>query len=355
MVETGTLKGRARKKLAGNWWTPILVMLFVTVGGLVANIVTGVVSEIVLSPYVERFLAYWLEILDSIAADITPSDTVYLGLVEELRNIQLISPIIQSITLIGQVFEWIFMLPAVLFFLNIVEGEPSKFSDFKSGWKRLGESLRLYFLMSLKIFLWSLLFIIPGIVKTFSYALAPIIKAKNPSRTAGECIAESCRLMNGNKGNLFILELTFIGWYILVALASRGAGSIPAVGTYLSAVVSYVASAVLQVYVQMTEIEFYQEVVHPSRFYLRGKAVERPNVDVFEELTPSSQTPPQPFTEPSNPEPFEELRDPEPFEKLNDPQPSTPSGEPQENDRPPQDGTGTQYAGQQQKERNDDR
>ena len=72
-----------------------------------------------------------------------------------------------------------------------------------------------YFLMILKIFLWTLLLIIPGIIKTYEYALTPYILVERPEMSASQAIAESSRLMEGHKFDLFWLELSFIGWFIL--------------------------------------------------------------------------------------------------------------------------------------------
>lgn len=72
--------------------------------------------------------------------------------------------------------------------------------------------------MGLFTFLWSLLLVIPGIVKAFSYMLAPYLVLENPRMTVLEAIDESCRLMDGNKGRAFLLGLSFIGWWLLGCL-----------------------------------------------------------------------------------------------------------------------------------------
>ena len=92
----------------------------------------------------------------------------------------------------------------------------SQFHRFKQGFLQS-------FLRILYIVLWSLLFIIPGIIKSFAYAMTPFLMADNPSMTAKEAIAASKELMDGHKGKLFILGLTFIGWDIL-AILSLGIG-----------------------------------------------------------------------------------------------------------------------------------
>ena len=59
---------------------------------------------------------------------------------------------------------------------------------------------------------------IPGIVKAYSYAMTPYIMAENPEMSAQDAIRASMQLMDGHKGELFWLRLTFIGWDLLAAL-----------------------------------------------------------------------------------------------------------------------------------------
>ena len=81
----------------------------------------------------------------------------------------------------------------------------------------------LYLLQSIFIFLWSLLFVIPGIIKTFSYSMSFYIKADHPEYDWNKCITESRKMMDGHKFRLFCLYLSFIGW-ILVAIITCGIG-----------------------------------------------------------------------------------------------------------------------------------
>lgn len=83
------------------------------------------------------------------------------------------------------------------------------FKDDFSGTFLLGLLINIF------TFLWSLLFVIPGIVKAYSYSMAYYIKADHPEYGWKECISESRRIMNGNKLNLFLLDLSFIGWIIV--------------------------------------------------------------------------------------------------------------------------------------------
>ena len=94
--------------------------------------------------------------------------------------------------------------------------EPAKLSNivyvFDSHYKNI---VKTAFLTDLFIWLWSLLFIVPGIIKSYQYRLVPYIMSENPEMSFRDAQAESARLMNGNKWKTFVLDLSFIGWDIL--------------------------------------------------------------------------------------------------------------------------------------------
>ena len=98
------------------------------------------------------------------------------------------------------------------------------------------------FLTGLFIFLWSMLFVIPGIIKTFSYAMTPYILEEHPELTANEAIDHSRAMMKGHKFDLFWLYLSFIGWAILC---------IPTLGIGLLWLVPYMQTA---------QASFYEDV-----------------------------------------------------------------------------------------------
>lgn len=73
-------------------------------------------------------------------------------------------------------------------------------------------------LMTVYLFFWTLLLIIPGLIKSLSYALTPFILNEKPELSANEAIELSMKMMDGHKLDLFILYLSFIGWYLLAFL-----------------------------------------------------------------------------------------------------------------------------------------
>lgn len=80
-----------------------------------------------------------------------------------------------------------------------------------------GGNVLMMFLISLYTALWSMLFVVPGIVKGYSYSLAMYIKSENPNIPASTAIELSKRMTNGHKMDLFVLDMSFIGWGILSA------------------------------------------------------------------------------------------------------------------------------------------
>ena len=107
-------------------------------------------------------------------------------------------------------------------FLSLARGKQSidlldLFKGFTDGgFVRL---LLLGLLESIFIVLWSLLFVIPGIVKAYSYSMSFNLAVDHPDWDWKKCIDESRRIMNGNKMKLFLLDLSFLGWYIVGMLA----------------------------------------------------------------------------------------------------------------------------------------
>lgn len=75
------------------------------------------------------------------------------------------------------------------------------------------------FMRGLFLFLWTLLLIIPGIIKGYAYRMVPYILADNPAMNYKEAIALSNKMTDGEKLDMWVLDLSFIGWYLLGALA----------------------------------------------------------------------------------------------------------------------------------------
>ena len=86
------------------------------------------------------------------------------------------------------------------------------FSGFKGNYLNV---VKIMFLMDLKTLLWLFLFIVPGIIKAYEYSMIPYLLAENPNLSADEAFSLSKQMTTGQKADLFVLDLSFIGWIIL--------------------------------------------------------------------------------------------------------------------------------------------
>ncbi len=158
------------------------------------------------------------------------------------------------------------MLGYARFNLKLVDGEDVSLRDLFSQLHRLGEGFVMNLLMGLYIFLWSLLLVIPGIMKAYSYAMTPYILAENPHYSANDAISESCRIMDGNRWRLFCLNFSFIGWELLCSIPSIVGLVLISMGTlsllwYIPFVlVSGVASCLLHPYMEAAQAAFYRDL-----------------------------------------------------------------------------------------------
>lgn len=183
----------AREKLRGNWGKSVLAgFLAYWLGGLMAG--TGSINLNFMEDYVEHLPEEALLILLALLS------------------------LIALITLVNFIIGGTVQLGYARFLLNQHDGQEYRISDLFSQFHRFGTGFVQAFLRNLYVFLWSLLFIVPGLVKNFSYAMTPFILADHPEMTASEAITASRKLMDGHKGELFVLGLSFFGWNLLCIL-----------------------------------------------------------------------------------------------------------------------------------------
>ena len=158
------------------------------------------------------------------------------------------------------------------FNLKLVDNKDVALADLFSQFHRLGDGFCMNFLMGLYTLLWTLLFIIPGLIKTYSYAMTPYILAENPGMTATDAITESRRIMDGNKWRLFCLGFSFIGWGLLCAaptlialfIVSRIAIETQSLAVLLwiipASIPSFIGSLFLTPYQEAAWAAFYRDV-----------------------------------------------------------------------------------------------
>ena len=195
-------RARAREALRGNWVTAVLVYL---VAGLLIgssdypsfnfnlNIEAGHV-DFSASQELEHFLEGTLGLA--------------MPLVLTLSLILLVARLA-----LGGVMS----MGRATYSLNLIDGAEAEFADLFTGFRRFYDALIMNVVSILMVFLGMLLFVVPGIILGYAYAMAPYILAENPEITGTEALRLSRQMMKGHKWELFWLELTFIGWSILAA------------------------------------------------------------------------------------------------------------------------------------------
>ncbi len=118
----------------------------------------------------------------------------------------------------GLVVTPAFSIATVTIYLKLTQYMTPEVGELFSHFNKFWAAFKVTFLSGLFTFLWSLLLVIPGIIKAYSYSMAMYILAENPEIGALEAINRSKAMMNGHKMELFVLQLSFIGWHLLGAV-----------------------------------------------------------------------------------------------------------------------------------------
>lgn len=195
-MDAPQLRLKARESLTGEYWYAVLTALVASIfGALMAgggsfdfNIKKDLTEIFGQLP---KFLRVYLAVAGSLAG-----------------TVSFVSFILGGVVQIGYAG----------YLLKQHDSEIHNLKDIFSQFDRFGQGFLQMLLRNLYIFLWGLLFLIPGIVKSFAYSMTPFIMAENPDMTAQEAIRLSKEKMDGHKGELFWLSLTFFGWSLLAAL-----------------------------------------------------------------------------------------------------------------------------------------
>lgn len=132
------------------------------------------------------------------------------------------SSICQNIPILGSVAALIltgpFQLGLTKFILAIARNNEPRIEQLFEGFNDFTRSMQAYLRMVLFIILWSLLLIVPGIIAAFSYSMTFYILADDPNISAVDALNKSKAMMDGNKMDLFLMSLSFIGWALLCIL-----------------------------------------------------------------------------------------------------------------------------------------
>ena len=233
-------KNAALAALKGNWGKAVL-----------ATVIYMAIVYIALGPYVYNTVKlqnYIRESLPQVSSSISFSTAIRQSMEASLSMAQDPEYIAMQTKTSGSMGLYYLLLffvvmPLSVGFINalrklLVQGDnelPGNMYKMATGnyWHKVWGM----FLMMLFTFLWSLLFIIPGIVKAFSYSMTPFILEEHPELGANEAIDHSRAMMKGHKFDLFWLILSFIGWGFL-CLFTFGIGYlwlVPYMSTSISA------------------------------------------------------------------------------------------------------------------------
>lgn len=117
-----------------------------------------------------------------------------------------------------------FMVGFCGFFLGIAQEEQARLELLFVGFQRFWKSFAVYFFYMVFVYLWTLLFVIPGIIAMFRYAMAFFIVADDENCGPLEAITRSKEMMKGNKWKFFCLHWRFVGWWILATFFTFGIG-----------------------------------------------------------------------------------------------------------------------------------
>ena len=140
--------------------------------------------------------------------------------------------------------------------LTIVRGGDAKIEQIFDNFSgRFVSNMALFVLQYLYTFLWTMLFIIPGIVKSYSYAMAYYIQCDNPEMGANEAITRSREMMDGHKWQLFCLHFSFFGWILLSVLTC---------GLLLIMVTPYMNTATAEFYEKLKRDELIAKGIDPD-------------------------------------------------------------------------------------------
>ena len=223
------IRALARKALSGNWG-PVFAGMFLFY--LLMNTVPGIIDAV---------FSFGLSTVDlsTLLNENSPED-----LIEAIENGNLkvnagISNL-YSLALSGA-----FSAGLCSFMLAFFRRKDIKVGYVFNGFEYYLKTLALLLLIMLFTFLWTLCLIIPGIIAGFRYSQAFYVLAEDPSKGVMECLDESKRIMAGNKMKYFILNLSFIGWYIVAGIVSG------IVATVFSIATTAFASQILYVIINL--------------------------------------------------------------------------------------------------------
>ena len=200
------LKAKGKAAFRSNYWPSVVAALIVVVilGGAFAT-----VGNTASDATAEQTAAIEQE-LEGVPPE------VLLAIIAALLGAILVASVVTTLV---SAFLFNPLRVGCVRFFTVNSDAPARLSELGYGYKsNYLNSVLTLLLKDIYIGLWSALFVIPGLVKSYSYRLTPYILAENPSMASRDAISLSRKMMNGQKWRAFMLDLSFIGWQFLAAL-----------------------------------------------------------------------------------------------------------------------------------------
>ena len=206
MWETSEIKERGKAAFKLNYWKCVLVSILMgmlTAGTTTVSYNSGKDNSQELEQSVQE--------MQSAYNGLTPGQQFAL-----LAGISGAVTIVIAISVLLKIFVFNpLKVGCFTFFRDNVTEPPADFGSIGLGFRDYGHTFITLFLTDLFLTLWTLLFIIPGLIKSYSYRMVPYILAEHPEMSPTEIITRSRQMMDGQKWHVFCYDLSFIGWIIL--------------------------------------------------------------------------------------------------------------------------------------------
>lgn len=199
------LKDKSKETLSRNYWKLVLV-------ALIANVISGVSNSLEIK-YEEN--EFSVDVLGGLGNFMLAFAPIIIGTVLVVMAISIAVGILVVNPLdVG----------SKRFFI-LSHNEPAEFREllyaFDHGYKNV---VKVLLIRDIKLILWTCLFVIPGIIKGYEYRMIPYLLAENPNLTQEEAFRLSKQMMDEQKWDAFVLDMSFLGWEILSSLTWGIAG-----------------------------------------------------------------------------------------------------------------------------------
>lgn len=200
-MDASAHRANAREALRGNWFIAVLVFWL-------ASLISGSGTGLNIN----------FKFTDGITLDYSVPENMETVLHSILGIAMPVVLTIAGVLLaVGLILGGVMALGTARFSLNLIDRKEARIEDLFSGFPRFAQALLMYLLNNLLVLLGTCLLIVPGVILIYSFAMAPYILAEDPDCTGWEALKRSRAMMQGHKGELFWLDLTFLGWGILSA------------------------------------------------------------------------------------------------------------------------------------------